>query len=667
MDASPSLTRLTTETSSSSSSSAGPLGRQPFTISQAFACTVSKYGRKIAIRDTVPKENVPEGAQKFSEKFDMVAHTWTDYNSSARAFAKSLIAHNVAPHAAVTIQGTNAPQWLFANVGTILAGGITAGSYPTNNPELSQHVAKSSGSEVVVVESEAQLKKYQGMKDSAVKCFVVWNKVQDAGAGAGLSAPVISWNEFLKRGEAVPDAELDERIEAQKPGDVCSLIYTSGTTGMPKAAALTHDNLTWTAAAVGEVFKLNASHQSLSYLPLSHIAAQQLDCIVPLIYGSAVNIAPSDALKGTNLKQHILNARPTYFLAVPRVWEKFKEGIEQAISQASSIKQFVFKAFCWLGRNIQELQAKAQLTALERVQLSIYSTALNIMSKCFGSPKALLGLDRCQIAASGAGALSPEVVDFFKGLNIRIIDLFGMSETSGPTTISYDRATPAGSCGKPLPGTEIEILNPNENGEGEICMKGRHVMSEYFLNPDATHEAIDERGFLHSGDLGKVDGHGNVFITGRLKELIKTSGGENIPPVRIEQKIKKQLPIVSQAVVIGDKRQFLTCLLTLQTEVDADGAPTDRLAKNVLDQLQLLGSEAKTVQEAANDLKLHVFLIEGIQRANKQADSAAQQVQKIAVLPEDFSVANGTMTATLKLKRPVIAQRHAPVIEALYA
>jgi long-chain-fatty-acid--CoA ligase ACSBG len=261
--------------------------------------------------------------------------------------------------------------------------------------------------------------------------------------------------------------------------------------------------------------------------------------------------------------------------------------------------------------------------------------------------------------SKGAGALDQKVVDFFAGLNIRIIDIFGMSESSGPAAIALHPDTPLGSSGRALEGTDMVIDMPDAAGEGEILLRGRNIFREYWKNPEATKESVDSHGFLHTGDRGKIDAQGNLFITGRIKELIKTSGGENIPPVRIEQRILQELPLLSQAIVIGDGKKFLTCLVALKAEPEIAAVP-----RNVLDALQKIVSKPAEAEEAAAIVK--EYITQGISRANKQADSDAQKVQKFAIIRNDFSVENGLMTPTLKLKRSEIEKRYAEKIAVMY-
>ena len=409
----------------------------------------------------------------------------------------------------------------------------------------------------------------------------------------------------------------------------------------------------------------------MGFLPLSHVAPMLLDSIVPLHTGHSVYIAPPDALRGTNLKDHIARAKPTYFLGVPRVWEKFKEAIENKVASSSFLMRHVFAICTTIGRAVS-CDARAlsahedSLSLFQRIRLVFDRAVLWLLEwVMFGKVKAALGLDQCRITASGAGSLPPDVQEFFHGLNIHIIDIYGMSESSAPITMPDD-TTPSGSCGKPVPGTEVRIINPDEHGEGEIVARGPNIFSGYWNDPEATREALDENGFLHTGDKGRLDKEGRLYVTGRIKELIKTSGGENVPPLRIEERIKTQLPIVSQAVVLGNNRRFLTCLVSLKTELDDFGAPTKKLAPDVVAQLRKIQSAATTVEEAASDRRVQDFLMQGIMRVNQLADSHAQHIQKICVLPEDLSISAETLTATLKLRRGVIERRYQHQIAAMY-
>lgn len=658
----------------------------PTTVTHTFLSTVEKLRGEVALRYTIPKPGAHAKMEKFTEQFEQIDYTWGDYDRESSRFAKSLIRLRVMPGQTVTIQGSNAPQWFFAHIGTMKAGGVSAGIYPTNLAEATVHCANNSEAVVAVVEDEEQLKKYENLNTSALKCFIVWNKVKDSGAFNTLRSSfdfqVYTWDEFMDFGRIISDNELTHRIQQQQPDNICTIIYTSGTTGMPKGAELTHDNVAWTAKVAGHKFQLDQSDHGISYLPLSHIAAQQVDLVTALTYGYQMDIAPPGALKGAEMKKHILNTRPTFFLAVPDVWNKMRDGMVEKMAQATgagaAVKKFLFNSITPIARfclqDLQKLAARGYSEkagrmwhCADRIRAFFDTLALSLCNLLFlNTVKGLIGLDRCKVAASGSAPISPEVVNFFAGLGIRIVDLYGLSETSGLVTISSDPDVPSGSVGKPLPGTEV-ILGPvDEHGAREIRVKGRNIFQGYRHNLVETINAFDDNGYFQTGDAGEFDQNGNLKITGRTKELIKTSGGENIPPVLIEQKIREVMPhLISQVVVAGDRQKFLTCLITLKSAVNEKGETT--LDPSVSALLKELGSEAKTSEQAANDRAVISYIDNGLKKANEKAVSQAQTVKKFTILPADFTVANGYMTATLKLKRKKIYQDFAPQIGVMYA
>jgi len=292
----------------------------------------------------------------------------------------------------------------------------------------------------------------------------------------------------------------------------------------------------------------------------------------------------------------------------------------------------------------------------------------------FNKVRAALGLDRARLLGTAAAPISRETLDFFLSLNIPIYEIYGMSETTGPQTATYPGHLRTGSAGVALPGTEMRIENPDGEGNGEICWRGRHVFLGYLKNDQATAETIDSEGFLHSGDIGKVDADGYLYITGRIKELIITAGGENIPPVLIEEEIKREIgTVVSNVMVVGDRRKFLACLITMKAapvpnHQEGDYPFTGQIAPSAVKVLEDLGiANVKTIEDARNDkAALHKWITEGITKANKRASSNAQQVRKFVILDQDFALENDTLTPSLKLKRRIVLQRYAGVIDQMY-
>ncbi|KAK1887733.1 Long-chain-fatty-acid--CoA ligase ACSBG1 [Dissostichus eleginoides] len=280
-----------------------------------------------------------------------------------------------------------------------------------------------------------------------------------------------------------------------------------------------------------------------------------------------------------------------------------------------------------------------------------------------------LGLSCCQKFFSGAAPISSETVQFFLGLNIRLYEAYGMSESTGPHFMSGPRAYKLPSCGKVVPGCRYKMVDIDSEGTGEICFWGRNIFMGFLNMEDQTREALDEDGWLHSGDLGKIDEEGFLYITGRIKELIITAGGENIPPLSIEEKVKKELTIISNAMLIGDKRKFLTMLLTLKCCSDTETMePTEELSGEAVQLCRQLGSQATTVSDIieGKDKEVYRTIQEAINRVNSTATSNAQCIQKWAILRKDFSVSGGELGPTMKLRRPVVLKMYQKVIESLY-
>ncbi|OQR90235.1 long-chain-fatty-acid-CoA ligase [Achlya hypogyna] len=618
-------------------------GRAPETVCDAFQRVVAEHG--------------DEDALLWKKDGSWATLSWRAYFEQCQAFGKSLVALGMEPFDAVSIIGFNAPEWLIANVGCILAGGIAAGIYTTNNPPACQYIAAHARAVVVVCDGVAQLEKLASIADQlpALKALVVYNAAVPAGFQCRV--PCHSFADFLALGASA--GSLEARMQAQTPNQCCTLIYTSGTTGNPKAVMLSHDNITWTIAAMLQAQSvagvgLDHTARLVSYLPLSHVAAQMIDVHLPIAIGAKVYFAQPDALKGS-LGQTLKEVRPTFFLGVPRVWEKIAEKMWDIGKQTKGVKKTLA---AWAkGKGARKNQL-AQFGASGGAPCGFGVANAVVLSKV----RAALGLDACRFCAVGAAPMSVEILTYFSSLDIPIYDIFGQSECSGPQSVCLPGAWKIGSVGRPLPGTEWRV----EPETRELVFRGRHTMMGYLAMEAETAAAVDTDGWLHSGDCATIDADGFGAITGRIKELIITAGGENIPPVLLEDAIKEELPILSNVMVVGDKRKFLAALLTLRVVMDGDGAPTTQLDAKALEVLAGLQSPATTPAEAISCAKLQAYLDAGMKRANARATSRAQSIAKFHVLPHDFSMPGGELTPTLKLKRKVVVDKYAEVIEALY-
>jgi len=541
---------------------------------------------------------------------------------------------------------------------------VPIGVYTTNGPEACFYVADHSQAEVIIVQNEAQLQKYLTIWDRLpkLKAVVVYLP------GAGLEAiragrQVYTWEEFMATGSDTEGKELAKRMRDISPAQCATVVYTSGTTGPPKGVMLSHDNYIWCAKTTVDDAKMmdEAENVLVSYLPLSHSAAQIMDIFGSLYKKVALWFADENCLQGT-LGATLKEARPTFFMSVPRVYEKIEEKIKAIAASKGNLAKKI-------GMWAKQVGYKATLEQLQQKPTSWkYSLANTIV---FSKVKQALGLDRCKVFIVSAAPVSKATLEFFLSLNIPLMNVYGMSECAAPQTMNYLHCNNIWSAGQPINGTRLKILS--QSGEevprgtrGEICMRGRNRFMGYYKSEIETKATIDKNGFLHSGDEGYINEKGFLFITGRFKELIITAGGENIPPVLIEDTIKEECRLISNCMLVGDYKNYLALLVAIKTEPGPDMTLTRNLSQEALRILAEIGSPAKTYDEAMNDQKVKKYIQEGIDRANKKATSKAQYVRKWVFLPTDFSLHNGELTPTMKLKRKFVTQKYAELIEDIY-
>lgn len=601
--ASPSLTKLASP----------PIAKR--TVMQALEDTAGRFG--------------DDPALGYKQNGTYATLSWRDYRELVRTCAKGFIKLGLQPKEGVSLLGFNCKEWSIADLAAIYAGGIPAGIYTTSSPQQCQYIASHSDSVIVVVENEEALAKFLAVRGELprVKALVVMHGVPAVGQN-----DVLSFEELLALGRGVPEMELEARIAAQNPDDVCTLIYTSGTTGNPKAVMISHDNLTFTAATVTCVFELSGE-KLLSYLPLSHVAEQVVCMHAPIACASTVYFAESMEKLAENLRE----VRPTVFLGVPRVWEKIQAKMIESAKTNPPLKR---KIAAW-ARKTGLRDAYAVQTGARRPRLTRLADKL-----VFRKVRAALGLDRCRLALTSAAPISRGTLEFFLSLGIPLVENYGMSEVSGPGTLSLADRYRVGSVGFALPGTELKIAD-----DGEICMRGRHVFKGYFKDPAATAESLDDEGFLHSGDIGELDRDGFLRITDRKKDLLITAGGENVAPQTIEGALR-DIPVVAHAVVVGDREKHLAALLTID--------PT-KLAEAT----RAAGSAAQDLTAAATCPKIHAWLMAQVDAVNRDL-ARVQTIKKIKVLPAEFSIEGGELTPTMKIKRKVVYEKYREQIRVLY-
>ncbi|XP_068060555.1 long-chain-fatty-acid--CoA ligase ACSBG1 isoform X4 [Anomalospiza imberbis] len=571
--------------------------QSPITVHQMFKESLEKYGSLNAL------------ASKKKGKWEKI--TFSEYYCLSRKAAKSFLKLGLERFHSVAILGFNSPEWFISAVGAIFAGGIVTGIYTTNSPEACHYIAHDSKTDIMVVENQKQLD----------KIMQIWNRLPH------LKAVVL----------------YKDSIAERRPN-----LYT----------------ITWTSAhcsRAGGMQPAEVQQESIvSYLPLSHIAAQIYDLWTGIKWGEQVYFAEPDALKGS-LINTLKEVQPTSHMGVPRVWEKIMEKLKDASAQSGFMKK---KMLSWA----MSLSLEKNLNGTNSSDLKQLWTRL-VDYLVLAKIRSALGLSSCQKHFSGAAPLNTETLYFFLGLNITLYEAYGMSETTGPHCLSGPYIYRQHSCGKPAPGCRVKLVDKDTEGNGEICFWGRTVFMGYLNMEDRTKEAFDEEGWLHSGDLGKLDKDGFLYVTGRIKDLIITAGGENVPPIPIEDAVKKELPIVSNAMVIGDKKKFLSMFLTLKSVLDPDTSdPTDILTEQARDFCQRSGSKATKVSEivATRDQATYRAIQEGIDRVNSTATNRVHCIQKWIVLPRDFSISGGELGPTMKLKRLAVLEKYRNEVDSFY-
>lgn len=546
---------------------------------------------------------------------------WADYVARVREAAKGLIALGVEPAMSVSILGTNQPEWVIFDVAAMAVGAMPAGIYPTNTPQECAYIIDHSESPVVLVQDLAQLDKILTKRSELARL----RHIVLMGDGAREAEGVLTWNEFVAKGRAISDDAVDARISALGRRDGATLLYTSGTTGPPKAVVLSHEALTFMATTVMGLIPVGPDDRAISYLPLSHIAEQIVSLLTPAITGHTVYYEKDIR----RLAETIKEVRPTAFFAVPRVWEKFYAAVTEALDGASGARKSIADRARSVSRAYVDVISRGEEPgAWIGLQYRLFDRLV------YSKAKEAMGLDRARFVFSGAAPLSPAIAEFFAGLGLQILNVYGESECTGLCAFNRPSKNRIGSVGAALPGVELSIAD-----DGEILTRGPNNFLGYLKNPEATAEVVDEAGFLHTGDVGYLDEDGFLFITDRKKDIIITAGGENVTPSLIEIELKKA-PVIGDAIVIGDGRPYLTVLISPDPEA-----------------IHEMGLDPEGV---------HRVVQAAIDAANKDLASV-RQIKKFTILDQPLSIERGELTPTLKVKRKVVKERFAAEIEAMYA
>jgi len=550
--------------------------------------------------------------------------TWKEYARAVTRLGNALLSEALQPNDRVALWSANRPEWQIADLAILHAGLATVAIYQTLAPDQVKYLLSHSESKVLIVENRQLLDRIVEMRAQLPSLQRV---ILIEGEASGLEQWVINWEQALRRGDDFSRGRpglLASRWQALQPEDTASLIYTSGTTGVPKAAILTHRNLTWTAATTLQCFRGDANDRVVSYLPLAHVLERVVSHLRQLCTGCQVYFCPT-------VDQVMLVVRevhPTYFTSVPRLWEKIYAGIRAKMDLVSGPRRAIRDWALLMGalRTAAYEQHKAPAPWV-RWQWALADKLV------FAKIRQTLGFDKIQICISGSAAVSPDMLRFFYGLGLEILEGYGLTETTAPATFNRPGEARFGTVGPPMPGVEVRIAS-----DGEILVKGNNVFSGYFKDPKATQEALVD-GWLKTGDIGELDKYGYLKITDRKKDLFKTSGGKYVAPGAMETQLRSQHGI-GQAVVLGDGRPFVAALFTLDRDApESRAGPDDPGAKRIVD--------------------------EAVAAVNRGL-SHPEQIKKWRILDTDFVVGD-ELTPSMKVKRKRIAEKYAAEIEALYA
>ena len=582
------------------------------------------------LKETVERFADRTAYRSILDNGEMTGVTWGEFYAEVRRVGKSLIALGVGKGDKADILSYSNYRWVLTDLALASIGSCAVGIYHSLLARDVLHIVNHSDAVLVFAEDEAQVAKLMEIRDEIpkVRKVVLFSGEPPAGDW------VITYEAFLELGESVEDEDLDARIEHVEAGDAATIVYTSGTTGVPKGAVLTHDNLTFTAQSVYNSFETGDEDVTLLFLPLAHIFART--CIFTALYMGATTVFSRGI---DTLSEDFRIARPHWFPSVPRVYEKVHTKV---ISGAEAKGGLALKIFSWalkVGHQVSDLKlAKKPIPPLLGVK---YGLATKLV---FSKVQDALG-GRVRWCISGAAPINPDIAKFFHVAGVLVLEGIGMTENTSFTNINrYDNYR-FGWVGPTGPGIEQKIAN-----DGEVLYRGRNVMREYYKMPEETAETLTADGWQHTGDLGEIDDEGFLRITGRKKDLIVTAGGKNIAPSAIEGLLATS-KYISQVCVVGDRRKYLVALITIDEE-------------NVRAFAEERGLSADSLRELLELQEVNDLIRSVVDEKNKEL--ASFETIKDFRLLEEFSIDNGLLTPTLKVKRNVAMERFADVIEQMY-
>ena len=561
--------------------------------------------------------------------------TWSDVHKTVRHASAALRDLGIKLEDRCAILAITRVEWILADLGIMCAGGACTTIYPSNTPEECEYILTDSGTRLVFAENEEQVAKLQQIRANLPEVFQVITFEGKASADGW----VITWADFLKKGEAVDAADPDafvNTIGTIKREHLATLIYTSGTTGVPKGVELLQDCWVFIGEAMEEVDIFEPDDKQFLWLPMSHSFGKVLEVIL-----ISANIHTAVDGRIPKIIENLAVVQPTWMAAAPRIFEKAYNKIVTGVEQEGGLKEKIFKWALSVGREVSAVKQQY------REPSGLLALKFRIADKLvFQKVKQRFG-GRVKFFISGSAPLSKDMAEFFHACGILILEGYGLTESSAASFVNRPESFAFGTVGPPVPGTEVKIVPDT----GEILFKSRGVMRGYRGLPEVNAETLTD-GWLHTGDKGELDSQGRLKITGRIKELIKTSGGKYVAPAALESRLKALCPYLSQAIVHGDNRNFCVALLTLDGEAIPQWAADHGIA-------------GKSYAELSKDPKVKAMVQEAVDALNAELPSYST-IKYFHLLDRDLTVEDGELTASLKVKRKHVEGLHADVLEAFY-
>jgi long-chain acyl-CoA synthetase len=595
------------------------------TIARSFLLAVETRGDRPAIRE---------------KKFGVWHPTsWRQWLQISKEIAYALHATGFRPGDVASIIANAVPEWVFADMGILCAGGVSSGIYPTDSAAQVEYLVNDSRTKVIFAEDEEQLDKILSCRARCptLERIVVFDM---EGLKAFSDPMVMSLAEFTALGSNhIQDHEAlwDEMVASRIASDLAILVYTSGTTGPPKGAMHSNRSVTHQMRHANDLFPSTDAEERLVFLPLCHVAERIGGYYISLALGSVMNFAESPETVPDNLRE----VQPTAFLAVPRIWEKFYSGVTIALKDATPFQNWMYRRALAVGYRLTDCRLAGDTPSL----------SLRLANKAaywlvFRNIRRMLGLDRCRLAFTGAAPIAPDLIRWYLALGIDMREVYGQTENCGVATVMPADRVKLGSVGKAAPWGEVAI-----SPQGEILIKGDFLFMGYLNQPEKTAETIDTKGWLHTGDVGSIDNEGFVKITDRMRDIIITSGGKNITPSEIENQLKFS-PYISDAVVIGDKRAYLTCLVMIDQE-------------NVEKFAQDYDIPFTNYASLCRAPEIQDLIQREIEAVNANF-ARVETIKKFFLIERQLTPEDEELTPTMKLKRSFVNKRYASEIDAMY-